>query len=90
MDESKDFGANHAVTAIQCVKGSSEILRAVVTDGTANDGDIWQSTDGGETWVEKTDATNNGYDAAVWSDQNPDLMFVTGPIDTNPIIHKLS
>ena len=86
----KDFAANHAVTAIQCVKGSSEILRAVVTDGTANDGDIWQSTDGGETWTEKTNVTNNGYDAAVWSDQNPDLMFVTGPIDTNPIIHKLS
>lgn len=86
----KDFGANHQVEKILCVKGSSEIVLAVVTDNTGNDGDIWYTTNGGVTWTEKTDVTNNGYNDAVISNLDPNLLFAVGPINTNPIIHKLS
>lgn len=85
----KDFGANHAVEHIQCVRGSSQILRAVVNDSTATEGDIWYSINGGETWTEVTDVANEGYLAAVHSETDDDLLYAGGVVSgSNPIIHK--
>ena len=87
----KDFGTNHVVVAIQCVDGESQILRAVVGDLTGNDGDIWYSLDGGNSFVEVTDLSNNSYTKAYASEVNPNLLFISGVQDgTNGVVHKLS
>ncbi len=87
----KDFGTNHAVVGIQCVDGESQILRAFVGDTTGTDGDVWYSLDGGNSWVEVTDLSNNTYNKIYVSEIDPNLVFVSGDNDgTNGVVHKLS
>jgi hypothetical protein len=87
----KDFGANHAVVGIQCVDGESQILRALVSDTTGTDGDVWYSLDGGNSWVEVTDLANSDYTRWYVSEVDPNLVFVGGLTNgTNGIVHKLS
>lgn len=83
----KDFGSGYSVKQIVCVKGSSQILYAVVSD--ASDGQVWTSTNGGITWVEKTAITNGGYTAAAaYADENK--LIVVGNEVTTPVIGLLS
>jgi hypothetical protein len=87
----KDFGANHAVVKIVCVKGSSQIIYAFVSDSTAGQGDVWFTTNGGVTWTQKTATTNSDYNAAAASRIDDNLFFITGPADTGTtLIEKLS
>lgn len=87
----KTFPANHAVVGIQCVDGESQILRIVVGDTTGNDGDAWYSLDGGNSFVEVTDLSNNSYTKTYVSEINPNLVFISGVNDgTNGVVHKLS
>jgi hypothetical protein len=60
----KDFGSAHAVRAIQCKAGSSQILRVVVDDTTPGEGSVWESEDGGNSWRLITESANDGYNAA--------------------------
>ena len=88
--EKKDFGANHLVRQVQTVDGESQILRVLVDDTTAEEGDIWYSLDGGNTWVEVTNLANSGYLGWYISEIDPNLLFIVGGEDTTTgIIHKL-
>ncbi len=87
----KDFGSNHIVTRIQCVDGESQILRALVGDGTGFEGDVWYSLDGGNSWVEVTNLTNLNYNDWYISEVDPNLLFIAGEDDaTNGVVHKLA
>ena len=87
----KDFGANHSVVGIQCVDGESQILRVFVGDTVGTDGDVWYSLDGGNSFVEVTDLSNNSYTKEYVSEVDPNLVFIAGPNDgTKGIVHKLS
>lgn len=87
----KAFPTNHAVVGIQCVDGESQILRVIVDDSTGNEGDVWYSLDGGNSFVEVTDLTNLTYKKFYASEVNPNLLFITGVNDgTNGVVHKLS
>jgi hypothetical protein len=87
----KDFGSNHVVKNIFCVNGSSQIVYAVVSDGTGTDGDLWISTNGGLTWVEKSDVSNTGYSGAVMSRQDANLLYICGlSSGSDALVHKLS
>lgn len=87
---SKDFGANHIVTNIFPVKGSSEIVYAIVSDGTANLGDVWRTTNGGVDWTQVTTTANKGYTDAVASKVDPNLFYIIGDINTTTWIDKVS
>ncbi len=94
----KDFGANHVVQAIHCPGGAfakggeSQLVQVLVSDGTGNDGDVWYSFDGGNSWREVTNVTNVGYNAWYRPDFDDNAAIIVGDADANPlgIIHKLS
>lgn len=93
----KDFGANHTVQAIHCPGGAfafggeSQLVQALVTDGTGNDGDVWYSFDGGNTWREVTDVTNPGYNAWYRPEYEDNEAIIVGVANATPLgtIHKL-
>lgn len=94
---SKSFGANHAVKEIslkggdRALGGDSQLVHLMVNDGTANDGDIWMTADGGAYWEEITNKTNSGYNAAYFSPVDDNLAFIVGEDDgSTGVIHKLS
>lgn len=80
----KDFGTNHTVVAINCAGGTksqggdSQLVRVVVNDAVAADGDVWETVDGGSTWTEVTNLTNTGYLGAYFSPVDDNLAFVYG------------
>ncbi len=87
----KDFGANHTVIGIDIIENDSQLIRVVVEDGTANDGDVWRSEDGGAFLREITDLSNSGYSGFYFSGDNVNLMWIAGPADSGTgLIHKLS
>lgn len=88
----KNFGANHVVKKIQCIDGESQLLRLLVTDTVGNDGDVWYSLDGGNTWTEVDNLTNSGYNDAYFSDLSDlNLAFIVGEDNgTTGVIHKLT
>lgn len=86
----KDFGTNHAVQAIQCVDGESQIIRVLVGDTTGTDGDVWYSLDGGNSFVEVTDLSNNDYFDWYPSEIDPNLVFIAGAANGGAgLVHKL-
>jgi hypothetical protein len=65
----KDFGAGFTVKSIDCVNGSSEVVRVVASSATA--GQVWYTINGGLSWTMVTVSTNSGYlKAAKTSDPN--------------------
>lgn len=87
----KDFGTNHKAVAIQCIRDNSQLLRAVVTDTTGNDGDVWYSLDGGNSWTEVADVTNSGYNKAHFSEIDDNLVFIAGEDNgSTGVLHKVS
>jgi len=94
----KDFGANQRVVAIQCIGGSralggdSQLLRAIVDDTTGASGTVWISVDGGATWLQITELTNDGYNAAYFSVIDDNKAVIVGDADATPLgtIHLLS
>lgn len=89
--EVRDFGANHAVIGIDIIENDSQLIRVVVEDGTANDGDVWRSEDGGGFIREITDLPNSGYTGFYFSGDNVNLMWIVGDDDGGTgLIHKLS
>jgi hypothetical protein len=89
--EVNDFGANHAVFGIQLIEDNAEVLRVLVEDTTGTDGDIWDSLDGGNSFVQVTDVSNTGYTKWWTSIVDPTLAFVVGKIHSSlGLIHKLS
>lgn len=86
----KDFGANMAVVAIQCVKGNSQIVRAVVDDSTPGTGEVWETTDGGNSWRQVSAVTNAGYNDAYFSEINSNLGNIAGDASGGlGVLHKL-
>lgn len=86
----RNFGANESVVGIQCVGGDSQILRAVVTNTSSPEGDVWYSLDGGNTWTEVANLTNSGYNAVYFSTVNDNLAFIVGEdVSTVGTIHRL-
>jgi hypothetical protein len=87
----KDFGTNHSVVGIQCVDGESQVLRALVSDSTGTDGDVWYSLDGGNSWVEVTNLANNNYNTWYVSEVDSNLLFIGGDANGGAgVVHKLS
>jgi hypothetical protein len=87
----KDFGANHAVIGIDIIENDSQLIRVVVEDGTANDGDVWRSEDGGGFIREITDLSNSGYAGFYFSGDNNNLSWIVGDADSGTgLIHKLA
>lgn len=87
----KAFGANHAVIGIDIIENDSQLIRVVVEDGTANDGDVWRSEDGGGFIREITDLSNSGYAGFYFSGDNVNLMWIVGDADGGTgLIHKLA
>lgn len=88
----KDFGANKSVVAINCAGGTkagggdSQLLRAVVDDTAGGVGAVWESVDGGITWLQVTAVTNTGYNTAYFSASDANLAFVGGD---GGVLHKL-
>jgi hypothetical protein len=93
----KDFGSNKPVKAIQCigegqiVGGDSQLLRVVV-DNTSGAGEVWQSVDGGATFVQVTALANSGYNAAYFSriDNNSNNVIVGDANGGTGLIHRLA
>jgi hypothetical protein len=89
--ELKDFGTNHTVEAIQCIDGESQLVRVLVTDSTGNDGDIWYSLDGGNSFVMVTDLSNAGYNNWWVSEVDPNVAFIVGEDNSSVgVVHKLA
>ncbi len=80
----KDFGANKSVVSINCAGGTksqggdSQLVRAVVDDTAGGVGAVWESVDGGNTWVQVTSLTNTGYNTSYWSPIDDNLAFIGG------------
>lgn len=87
----KDFGGAYAVVAIQCVLGDDQTIRAIVDDATPGVSQVWESLDGGESWRQITEISNNGYNDAYFSEIDPNLAVVVGDVDgSNGVAHRLS
>lgn len=94
----KDFAANHKVNTIHAKGratgvngGSSQLLEVVVTDTSGNEGDIWKTFDGGETWEEVTNVTNSGYGLAAFSRTDDNIAIIPGEDNgSTAVIHKYS
>lgn len=71
----KDFGAGFTVKSIDCVGGSSEVVRVVVSSATA--GQVWTTINGGLSWTMVTASTNSGYLAAAKT-SDPNKYFIAG------------
>jgi len=92
----KDFGSNHSVKTIDCKGkptgingGSSQLVELVVSDSSGNEGDVWKTFDGGETWEEVTNVTNSGYGLAYFSKNDDNFCIIPGEDDTSTaVIHK--
>lgn len=89
-EELKNFGTGRAVVDIQAVRGHSQTLRAYVDDATPGPGTVWESLDGGESWRQIATLTNSGYNAAYWSEVDPNLAIIVGDADAVGTIHRLS
>lgn len=80
----KDFGANKKVVSINCAGGiraqggDSQLLRCVVDDTAGGVGAVWESADGGATWVQVQALTNTGYNGAYWSPVDDNLAWIVG------------
>jgi hypothetical protein len=89
----KDFGANKSVVSINCAGGTksqggdSQLLRVVVDDTTGGVGAVWESADGGNSWVQVTALTNTGYNTAYWSGIDDNLAFLGGD---GGVLHQLA
>ena len=91
-----DFGASHAVRAIQCIGGDranggdSQLLRVIVDDTTPGAGTVWQTIDGGATWQPVTTLTNAGYNGAYFSKINDNKAIIVGDASGGAgVIHYL-
>lgn len=84
----KDFGSGFTVKSIDCVNGSSEIVRAVVSSATV--GQAWYTFNGGLSWVQVTASTNSGYLAAAKT-SDPNKYFIVGKTNGGtPVIERWS
>lgn len=90
----KNFGANHAVKKINLAGeskfegGDSQLIRVVVDDTTAGvPGEVWESVDGGGTWVQVSELGTQGYNAAYFSSVDDNLAIIVGDSGT---VQKLS
>jgi len=79
----KDFGAGFTVKKIGLIKGDSQIIRAVVSSATA--GEVWESIDGGNSWRQIPDVTNDGFNDAYFSEQKANEAVVVGNADLTPL-----
>jgi hypothetical protein len=87
----KDFGSNHVVQGIGLVEDNSQIMWVLVSDTTSNEGDVWYSLDGGNSFTEVTNLTNSGYNQIVFSKSDPNLAFIAGEDNgTTGVLHKLA
>lgn len=92
----KDFTANHSAKTIHCkgkatgiTGGSSQLVEVVVSDSSGNEGDVWKTYDGGETWEEVTNVTNSGYGFAAFSDADDGFAIIPGEDNgSTAVIHK--
>lgn len=87
----KDFGANHTVKDIHLLFDDSQLMKVLVSDGTANEGDVWYSFDGGNTFTEITNLTNSGYNSWYVSKIDPWKAVIAGEDNaTTGVYHILS
>lgn len=96
----KSFGSNHSVKDIDCkagalvragMGGDSQLVHVLVNDGTANEGDMWLTADGGGSFREIPNKTNSGYNNCYFSPVDQNLAIIVGEDDgSTGIIHKLS
>jgi len=95
--ELRDFGTNHSVVEINIAgqaevdNGEGQLLTVIVDDSTPGNGEVWRSWDGGNSWRQTTELTNQGYNAAYFSRQDDNLAIICG--DTSGsygVIHKYS
>lgn len=91
----KDFGTNHVVRSIMLTNpgetggGDSQIIRVAVDDTTPDDGEFWESVDGGATWRQITELANAGYNAAVASEIDDNYFLIVGDVVGGlGVIHK--
>lgn len=73
----KDFGAGFTVKSVDCVNGSSEVVRVVVSSATA--GQVWTTINGGLSWTMATVSTNAGYTKSAKS-SDPNQYFLSGKV----------
>jgi hypothetical protein len=80
----KDFGSNKTVIKINCAGGTksqggdSQLLRCVVDDTAGSTGEVWESADGGATWIQVDSLTNTGYNEAAFSPTDDNWALVVG------------
>ena len=80
----KDFGSNKTVVKINCAGGTksqggdSQLLRCVVDDTAGSTGEVWESADGGATWIQVDSLTNTGYNEAAFSPTDDNWALVVG------------
>lgn len=87
----KDFGADHAVVGLALIGKNRELIVALVNDSSGNEGDVWFSLDGGNSFREVTNLSNSGYNAWYFSPTDPNLAYIAGEDDgATGILHKLS
>jgi hypothetical protein len=87
----KNFGSNHVVKGIHCIRDNSQFLKILVSDTSGNEGDVWYSLDGGNTFTEITNLTNSGYNAWYVSDQNPWTAVIVGEDNgATGVVHLLT
>jgi len=75
----KDFGTGFTVKKIQLIKGDSQVIRAAVSSATA--GELWESIDGGNSWRQIPDVSNDGYNDAYFSARKANEAVIVGPVD---------
>lgn len=85
-----DFGANHQVQQIDLLANNSQLLRAIVSDTSGNEGDMHYSFDGGNSFIEVDNLANAGYNAAYFSKIDPNFVVIVGEDNTTGVIHKVT
>lgn len=80
----KDFGSNKRVVSINCAGGivsqggDSQLVRCVVDDTAAGTGAVWESADGGNSWVQVPALSNSGYNGSFFSPIDDNWAVVVG------------
>lgn len=93
----KNFGTARVVKSIELSGGEaarggdSQVIRVVVDNTTPGSGEVWESIDGGATWRQISVLANGGYNAAVASEVDNNMLLIVG--DTSGgvgVIHKMA
>lgn len=86
----KAFGSGKPVKGIGLAKNDPEFLTVVCDDSTPGDGSVWVSADA-VTFELIPNLVNDGWNAAYFSQVDPNLVYIVGDDDTTrPVMAKLA